>query len=121
MRQVWVWLCVVVALAWADMTVWAQDKSVGDIATEAATDLLAATGLISVLFYIVGAVLVGVGLLKLKRHSDQPQQVTLGSGLMWIVIGVALIVAPWIINAVADTFGADAGGTGPDIKPPKLN
>ena len=120
MRQVWVWLCVAASLAWWHGTVWAQDKSIGEIATEASTEILQATSLISVLFYVVGAILVGVGLLKIKRHSDQPQQVTLGSGLMWILIGVALIVAPWIINAVADTFGTDAGGRGPGIKPPKL-
>ena len=96
MRKAWLWLGVAVTLVWVDMTVWAQtsDKSVGTIAQEAATDILQTTGLISVLFYVVGAILVGVGLLKLKRHSDQPQQVTLGSGLMWIFIGVALIVAP---------------------------
>lgn len=121
MRQAWVWLCVVVALAWADLTVWAQDKSVGDLAEEAAQDIMATTGLISVLFYVVGVILVGVGLLKLRRHSDQPQQVTLGSGIMWIVIGVALIAAPWIINALAETFGVDAGGSGPAIDRPALN
>ena len=122
MRQAWVWPGVVLTLAWVHSAAWAQTPdSVGKMAEEAATDLLAATGLISVLFYIVGAILVGVGLLKVKRHSDQPQQVTLGSGLMWIVIGVALIVAPFIIDAVANTFGTDAGGGGPAIKPPKLN
>lgn len=122
MRRVWMWLFAAAVLAWADTTVWAQstDKSIGDLATEGATDLVALTGLVSVLFYVVGAILVGVGLLKIKRHSDQPQQVTLGSGLMWIFIGVCLIVAPWIINAVAETFGADAGGAGPGIDKPKL-
>ena len=129
MKRAWVWLFVVATLVWADttlwagMTVWAQDTatSVGEMATTAQADILQATGLISVLFYLVGAVLVGVGLLKVKRHSDQPQQVTLGSGLMWIIIGVALIVAPFLINAVANTLGTSAGGAGPDIKPPKLN
>ena len=121
MKRVWVWLCVAATLGWADMSVWAQDKSIGDLAQAGATDIMQATGLVSVLFYVVGAILVGVGLLKIKRHSDQPQQVTLGSGLMWIVIGVALIVAPFIIDAVANTFGTDAGGAGPAVKPPKLN
>ncbi len=121
MKNAWVWLLfVAVSLVCVDATVWAQD-SVGKMAVKAQSDLLKATGLISVLFYIVGAVLVGVGLLKIKRHSDQPQQVTLGSGLMWICIGVALIVAPFLIDAVANTFGTSAGGSGPDIKPPKLN
>lgn len=117
MARMWVWLGAAVTVwAWS-ASAWAQ-KSIGDMAEEGATDLLQTTGLISVLFYIVGAVLVGVGLLKIKRHSDQPQQVTLGSGIMWIVIGVALIVAPFIIAGVTETF--DATGTGPAIAPPKL-
>ena len=121
MKQAWVWLFAVATLVWGvEASAKNHGKSVGTLATNAATDLMAATGLVSVLFYVIGAVLVGVGLLKLKRHSDQPQQVTLGSGFMWIIIGVALIVAPFIIAAVANTFGTDAGGGGPDIKPPKL-
>lgn len=118
MTRTWAWLGAAVTVwAWS-ASAWAQDKSIGKLAQEGATDLMGATGLISVVFYIVGAVLVGVGLLKIKRHSDQPQQVTLGSGIMWILIGVALIVAPFIIAAVANTFGTT--GTGPAITPPKL-
>lgn len=118
MARMWAWLGAAVTVwAWS-ASAWAQD-SVGALAQKGAEDLLQTTGLISVVFYIVGAVLVGVGLLKIKRHSDQPQQVTLGSGLMWILIGVALIVAPFIISAVANTFGTT--GTGPAIAPPKLS
>ena len=125
MARMWVWLGAAVtvwawsASAWAQSTTTTGNKSIGQMAQAGATDLLGATGLISAVFYIVGAVLVGVGLLKIKRHSDQPQQVTLGSGLMWILIGVALIVAPFIISAVAETF--DTTGAGPAITPPKLS
>lgn len=122
-QTAWVWLCVAATVLWVN-TAWAQtatDKSIGDLAEEARSDLLGATGFISAIFYIIGAILVGFGMLKIKRHSDQPQQVTLGSGIMWILIGVALIVAPFIIDAVANTFGTDAGGSGPNIAPPKLN
>ena len=119
-RKAWAWLCVAATMSWVNTT-WAQDKSIGALAEAAEKDLLGATSFIAAIFYIIGAILVGFGMLKIKRHSDQPQQVTLGSGIMWILIGVALIVAPFIIDAVANTFGTDAGGTGPDIKPPKLN
>ena len=120
MKKAWVWLFLLATVAWVDAFAADPSKSVGTLAKSAATDLMSATGLIAVLFYVVGAVLVGVGLLKIKRHSDQPQQVTLGSGFMWIIIGVALIVAPFIIDAVATTFGTTTGGSGPNIKPPKL-
>jgi len=56
--------------------------SLGDMAEEAADDLETVPGLIAVAFYIIGAAIVGFGLLKLKRHVDHPQQTTFGSGLI---------------------------------------
>ena len=83
--------------------------SLGDMADEAAGDLETVPGLIAIAFYIIGAAIVGFGLLKLKRHVDHPQQTTFGSGLIAILIGVALIAAPAVINALGATFGVDAG------------
>ena len=83
--------------------------SLGDMAEEAAGDLETVPLLIAIAFYIIGAATVGFGLLKLKRHVDHPQQTTIGSGLIAILIGVALIAAPAVINALGDTFGLDAG------------
>ena len=68
--------------------------SLGEMADEAAGDLETVPGLIAIAFYIIGAAIVGFGLLKLKRHVDHPQQTTIGSGLIAILIGVALIAAP---------------------------
>ena len=90
--------------------------SLGDMADEAADDLETVPGLIAVAFYIIGAAIVGFGLLKLKRHVDHPQQTTIGSGLIAILIGVALIAAPAVINALGDTFGID-GGSHTVLKP----
>ena len=81
--------------------------SLGDMADEAADDLETVPGLIAIAFYIIGAAIVGFGLLKLKRHVDHPQQTTIGSGLIAILIGVALIAAPAVINALGATFGVD--------------
>ena len=90
---------------WLLVTQAAMAVSLGDMAEKAAGDLEAVPQLIAIAFYIIGATVVGFGLLKLKRHVDQPQQTTLGSGLIAIVIGVALIAAPAIITAFSDTFG----------------
>ena len=90
--------------------------SLGDMANEAAGDLETVPGLIAIAFYIVGAAIVGFGLLKLKRHVDHPQQTTIGSGLIAILIGVALIAAPAVINALGATFGMD-GGSHTVLKP----
>ena len=90
--------------------------SLGDMAKEAADDLETVPGLLAIAFYIIGAAIVGFGLLKLKRHVDHPQQTTIGSGLIAILIGVALIAAPAVINALGDTFGID-GGSHTVLKP----
>ncbi len=90
--------------------------SLGDMADEAAGDLETVPGLIAIAFYIIGAAIVGFGLLKLKRHVDHPQQTTIGSGLIAILIGVALIAAPAVINALGATFGVD-GGSHTVLKP----
>ena len=108
-------------MAWVSvMSVWAAGPalavSLGDMADEAADDLETVPGLIAIAFYIIGAAIVGFGLLKLKRHVDHPQQTTIGSGLIAILIGVALIAAPAVINALGATFGVD-GGSHTVLKP----
>ena len=107
------------------MTLWwlttaspALAVSLGDMADRAAADLDAVPGLLAIGFYIVGAAVAGFGLLKLKRHVDHPQQTSLGSGLIAILIGVALIAAPAVINGLTDTFGL--GGAAQTVSRPRL-
>ncbi|MDD9990730.1 MAG: hypothetical protein OXP75_02930 [Rhodospirillales bacterium] len=112
---------VLMVAAWlAGSSVWTAGPvlavSLGDMAKEAAGDLETVPLLIAIAFYIIGAAIVGFGLLKLKRHVDHPQQTTIGSGLIAILIGVALIAAPAVINALGDTFGID-GGSHTVLKP----
>ena len=107
---------VLSAVSWAGASGPALAVSLGDMAKEAADDLEAVPALLAVAFYIIGAAIVGFGLLKLKRHVDHPQQTTIGSGLIAILIGVSLIAAPAVINALGDTFGL-SGGSHTVIKP----
>ena len=104
------------AVSWAWISKPALAVSLGDMAKEAADDLESVPALLAVAFYIIGAAIVGFGLLKLKRHVDHPQQTTIGSGLIAILIGVSLIAAPAVINALGDTLGL-SGGSHTVIKP----
>ena len=85
--------------------------SLGEMAQEAGEDLEVVPFFISIAFYILGIVIVGFGLIRLKRHVDQPAQTTIGSGIIALIIGTALLVAPSVINAVGETFGVDATAT----------
>ena len=107
---------VISAVSWAWISGPALAVSLGDMAKEAADDLESVPALLAVAFYIIGAAIVGFGLLKLKRHVDHPQQTAIGSGLIAILIGVSLIAAPAVINALGDTFGL-SGGSHTVIKP----
>ncbi len=91
--------------------------SIGDMADAAAANLDAVGPLLAALFYVVGIALVGFGLVRLKRHVDQPQQATLAAALVTIVIGVALLMAPTLINGVAETFGITGGDS---VQTPRL-
>ena len=116
----WVATLAVLATAalWLPTAQPALAVSLGDMADKAAADLDAVPGLLAMGFYIVGAAVAGFGLLKLKRHVDHPQQTTLGSGLIAILIGVALIAAPAVINGLTDTFGL--GGAVQTVARPRL-
>ncbi len=81
--------------------------SLGEMAEAAATDLELLPFFISVAFYILGVLLAGFGLLRLKRHVDHPSQTTISSGLIALLVGAALIATPSVINAVGETFAID--------------
>ena len=111
------------AIGFAVLGAWAAARpalavSLGDMAQRAASDLEAVPAFLAIGFYIVGAGVVGFGLLKLKRHVDHPQQTGIGSGLIAIVVGVALIAAPAVINGLSDTLGL--GGADITVSRPKL-
>ena len=110
------WVFTLWAMGWQIAP--ALAVSLGDMADKAAADLETVPTLLAIGFYIVGAAIAGFGLLKLKRHVDHPQQTTLGSGLIAILIGVALIAAPAVINGLSDTFGL--GGAVQTVSRPRL-
>ncbi len=85
--------------------------SLGEMASAAAADLDRVPAFISITFYILGVVIAGVGLVRLKRHVDHPQATTIGAGIAALLIGAALIAAPAVINAIGETFGAPSGVT----------
>ncbi len=60
--------------------------------------------IVSGLFYIGGAAMIGAGALKLKAHSENPTQTPIGHGLGRIGAGSALIALPafgsWLNNSL---------------------
>jgi hypothetical protein len=67
--------------------------------------LLNIPNVIAGLFYILGAILIGMGLVKLKLHSENPTQTPLGHGLGRIGAGAGAVALPalaaWLNNSLA--------------------
>ena len=94
-------------------------KSIGDMAAAGATDLGNVTPLITVVFWVVGVALVGIGIFKLKRSSEGGgRDQSVAGALVTLGVGVALISAPSVFQGVAQTFGVDDKAT---ISKPKLS
>ncbi|MDP9195160.1 MAG: hypothetical protein M3O22_00050 [Pseudomonadota bacterium] len=105
----------------AIMTGWTSSEAHAQTA-----DLLGITGatraqlfniplLLSWVAYIIGALFIISGLLKLRAHIDNPGQAPLQHALARIGVGAGLIVAPFVAAAAVNTFGGSTGSTGPGI------
>ena len=91
-------------------------RSLGDMAKEAEADLRTMSGFLEIAFYLVGVLIVVFGFFRIKKHMDQPQQVSLASAIVAILIGAAIILTPIVIEGIADTFGATGGGGRPSLR-----
>ena len=96
----------------------AAAKTLGELAAEAEESVAGVAALMSGVFWILGAAIVGFGLLKIKKHFEQPQAAAVGAGVIALVVGAALIAAPAVIDAILGTFDLDPE-TG--VARPKLN
>lgn len=87
-------------------------SSLGQMATNASTDLQKIGPLIEIVAYIAGAALVVAGLLELLRAAKQPGQPK-GGALAAIAIGVVLLGFGYFAGSISQTaFGSDAAETG---------
>lgn len=102
-----IWAAAAIAAAAALPLAAAHGQSLGDMATDASDSLDAVGPLLSIFFYIIGAAITGFGLLKFKRHVDNPQQVSLANCFVTVAVGAGLIFSPFVINSVAGTFGGE--------------
>ena len=86
-------------------------KSLGQMVQEAEGDLKLMSGFFEYGVYLLGLLIVVFGFFRIKKHMDQPQQVSLSSAIVAICVGAAIIAVPPIVNGIGDTFGI-AGGSG---------
>ena len=75
----------------------------GSVAHIQTAELSPFTYLIAGIFYLVGALFVGAGLMALKRHGENPTQDPLGKALAKLGAGAGLIAVPLVANQVINS------------------
>ncbi|MGE3622734.1 MAG: hypothetical protein AB7H77_02505 [Bdellovibrionales bacterium] len=107
-------LAAVVAAAFP-ATAFAQGTGGANLG-EAASNITGFLGpvapLISGLFWLGGAVLMGAGALKLKEHAENPTQNPLRHGISRIAVGAALLTIPFFAQFAVNTLSAGSAEVG---------
>jgi intracellular multiplication protein IcmD len=62
------------------------------------------------LSYVSGVGFCVGGIFKLKAHKDNPQQVTIGTALFLLGVGIALLFVPTLIDLAGKSIGLTSGG-----------
>lgn len=68
-------------------------------------------GLLSIMCYITGIILVILGVIKIKEHMEKPDQTPLKEGATKLVVGGALLAVPFLLDVVLNTISGGAAGT----------
>lgn len=82
-------------------------SGIGGVAASVTSNLADIAKLITAASYVGGMAFVVAGIMKLKQHKDNPTQVPISTGIVFIFIGSALIFLPTIFTVTGSTlFGA---------------
>ena len=84
-------------------------QTLGDMADEATKSLDAIGPLLSSAFYVIGLVVVGWSLLRLRQHFNQPDRNLLGGAVAGVIVAVGLFLTPALINNLAGSLDLQGG------------
>lgn len=98
--------------------------NVGDVMTNLHVSISKVPNILTTIAFIGGIALAVTGVLKLKDHVDNPNQVPLNAGLKRLIAGGAFLGLPVTTNVIKGSlFGGDVGeitsGTGFGVVAPK--
>jgi hypothetical protein len=100
-------MVAIAAVAMPDLAFAALSADLGAASSNLVTnELTPAAPVISALFWLGGAVMMGAGALKLKEHAENPTQNPLRQGISRMAVGAVLLTIPFFANFAIETLGA---------------
>lgn len=88
-----------------------QEGSLGDVADTITTSMTGVAKLITATSYVAGVGFALMGMLKLKAHKDNPQQVPLSQPIVLLAIAAGLVFLPSLIKTAGSTVWKGGGDT----------
>jgi hypothetical protein len=87
----------------------AQNVDLSSTVTTLQTNIAVIPKLITAVFYILGILLLGIGIKKFKDHAENPGQNPLGKALGPTTTGAALLVVPSLSTWLNSTLNLGSG------------
>lgn len=106
----------VIALATVEPTFAA---TLGDIAESVEKDVTSFKSLALQVGFLVGIIAFITGLYLFWKDSKQPNQDHGKKGLMAVIVGSCLLVAPWLLGSGVATLGGSEGDAATNVKAQK--
>ena len=88
----------------------AAGNDVSKIAQNITTSIQSVPFLITAISYLLGILLVVLGIMKIKDHVENPSQTPIKDGAIRLLVGGALFAIPIVSEAFLNTIGADQTG-----------
>lgn len=100
-----------VGLVFLSMSAFADDSSTltGFVSNLQTAVLKPVFDIMIAVAYLAGVGFVVAGIFKLKAHKDNPTQITIGTPIFLLGVGVALLFAPGLIETAGKSLGLSSG------------
>ena len=84
-----------------------KSKGISKVAETVTDQLEAVAKLVVAIAYVAGLMFLLAGFFKLKQHKDNPTQVPVGTPLVLIAIGAAMLFLPGLVKVGGETLDMD--------------
>ncbi|MBI1273803.1 MAG: hypothetical protein GC131_06945 [Alphaproteobacteria bacterium] len=107
-------IAVTLGMAFPEISL-AQVTDLSGFANQTQTQMGTVPGIITMILFVVGVLFVGLGIIDLKKHADNPNGTPLKNGIAKTLAGGAMVGLPALTGFFKNTLGMSGSGAGVDV------